>query len=266
MSNPISQIEVKNLTIGYKNPKVNIVVGSNINFSIVPKQLVGIIGANGEGKSTLLKTIARLENPLSGNISINQKSINNYNINEISKKIAFVSSKNILHTPITVYHYVSLGRQPYTNWLDLHSKEDRYYINKAIKLAKIEHLKNKKCTELSDGQLQKVAIARALAQNTSIILFDEPTSHLDIKLKIEIFTLLKQLTISDSKTILFTSHEIEFTLKICDSIICIHNKSAMHYTTQSLLEKNIINTVFATPNIHFNNTNKSFEIRSFKYP
>jgi len=167
------------------------------------------VGANGIGKSTLLRTLTNVQKPLSGEIYINSKSVLDYEPVELAQQLSLVLTEQIASKNLSVFELVALGRQPYTNWMGNLSQEDITITNKALAQTNIEALKTKKCFELSDGQLQKVMIARALAQDTDLIILDEPTTHLDMYHKAYILKLLKKLAKDTGKTILYSSHEID---------------------------------------------------------
>jgi iron complex transport system ATP-binding protein len=141
---------------------------------------VALIGVNGVGKSTLLRSLSGLQESLSGEIIINDTPLHNLTPQERSEYISLVLTEQPISKNLSVLELIALGRQPYTNWIGSLSSDDLQHINTAIELVNIEVLRDKKCYELSDGQLQKVLIARALAQNTPVIILDEPTTHLDI--------------------------------------------------------------------------------------
>ena len=254
-------IELENVGIGYSNKKQNKPIIENISLKIEQKKLVGIIGPNGSGKSTLLRTLAKQQNALIGEISIFEKSIDSYSIQNWAKKVSWVKTESNISKNMTVKELVTLGRQPYTNWLDKITKEDEAKIEEALELTNLSKFRNKKCFTLSDGQLQRVFIARAIAQDTPIILLDEPTTHLDLHYKVEIMKLLKILCTKYEKTILFSSHEIELALQVCDSMISFGKNDVKLNEINSLISSNRINSIFNSDNFHFNFAKKAFIIK-----
>ena len=161
---------------------------------------------------------------------------------------------------LSVIELISLGRHPYTNWLGMTNQEDEKQINKAIQQVGIENLKNKKCNELSDGQLQKVMIARALAQNTPVIMLDEPTSHLDMYHKAQVLHLLKNICFETQKNIVFATHEINLALQLCDEIILIHEQNVIQAKPSELIKNGELANLFPKDLIHFDVNSKSFKI------
>ncbi len=148
-------LKTKELSIGYSSKKVETVVASNINIELHKGELIGLVGANGIGKSTLLRTLTNVQSSLSGEIFINSKSLSQFNNIELAKTLSLVLTEQIASKNLSVFELVALGRQPYTNWVGNLSKNDIEIIIQSIKHTNIEELKHKKCFELSDGQLQK---------------------------------------------------------------------------------------------------------------
>ena len=173
-------LKTKDLSIGYASKNEKTVVASNINIELKKGTLIGLIGANGIGKSTLLRTLTNVQNPISGHILINNTDLLKYASIDLAKAMSLVLTEPLASRNLSVIELVALGRQPYTNWVGNLSKKDIDIVNTALEQTNITDLKHKKCFELSDGQLQKVMIARALAQDTDLIILDEPTTHLDM--------------------------------------------------------------------------------------
>ncbi len=251
---------VENLTIGYKTKKSNLVVAENIDFSLVKSQLVGLVGANGIGKSTLLRTLINVQPSLTGHIKINNENLEEINALELAKKLSIVLTEPLSTANLSVYELVALGRHPYTNWIGKLSEADEAIISKALDLVKISDLSAKKCYELSDGQLQKVMIARALVQDTDIIILDEPTTHLDMYHKAYILKLLKDLTKETGKTILFSSHEIDLAIQLCDTMIVMTNEGVICNEPCNLIANGVFESLFPNDLILFDNSTGSFRV------
>jgi len=207
----MSLLQTHNLTIGYGDQPLV----SDINVSLEVGQLIGLIGQNGVGKSTLIRTLAGFQRPLSGSISIGGIELTKLKAKAVSKKLGVVLTEKPTALNLSVLELISLGRHPYSGWLGQLKKEDVAKIEAAIVQTQIHHILNKRLFELSDGQLQKVMIARVLAQDTDVILLDEPTSHLDLRNKIEVLDLLKKISQS-GKAVLISTHEISLSAKVCD--------------------------------------------------
>ena len=184
-------LETQDLSVGYSYKKVDSVIAQKINFSIEKGELVGLVGANGIGKSTLLRTLTGMQSPLSGEVFLNEKKLKEYSSLQLATKLSVVLTEAPASKNLSVLEMVSLGRQPYTNWIGSLSKEDQKGIRFALEATETTSLAHRKCFELSDGQMQRVAIARALAQDTPIIILDEPTTHLDLYHRAYVLKLLK---------------------------------------------------------------------------
>jgi len=222
--------------------------------------LIAIVGVNGIGKSTLLRTLGNVQPKLSGEIDLKGKSLELYRSNELATEISLVLTEPIASKNLTVIELISLGRQPYTNWIGSLSNTDKEKIKTAIEMVGLKGLQYKKCYELSDGQLQKVMIARAVAQDTSIMLLDEPTTHLDLYHKAQILKLLQQIAHKTNKTIVFTTHEIELGIQLADKILLMEKGKTNFGTPKELIESGNFETMFPTDTITFDPKTASFKI------
>jgi iron complex transport system ATP-binding protein len=209
----ITTLSTRNLSVGYTNP-LNILF-ENINLSLNTGELVCFMGPNGIGKSTLIRTLAGLQNPLRGTLTHPGLSENK---SDKTHSISVVLTDKISALNMTVQELVTYGRYPHLGWNISLTAEDNQTIAQAIAQTHIEHLTAKKLFELSDGQVQMVMIARALAQDTPIILLDEPTAHLDLNNRVEIMNLLRNLARHQQKTILVSTHELDLALQTADWI------------------------------------------------
>lgn len=249
-------LSVNNLVIGYgKN-----VVGEHIHFDLELGTLCAIVGVNGIGKSTLLRTMGRFQPKLSGNITLNDKELDQYSPLELSKNLSVVLTEQPASKNLTVLELIALGRQPYTNWLGSLSAEDEKHIQIALDAFLLNDLKYRKCHELSDGQLQRVLIARAMAQDTPLILLDEPTTHLDLYHKVQILKMLQQLAHDQQKTILFTTHEIELAIQLCDNILILDGKENPFGDPCELIEQKHFEKLFPSEMVQFDAKTGSFKI------
>lgn len=245
-------LKTKNLSVGYQEKKQSNIIVSNIDIAVEKGKFVALLGKNGIGKSTLLRTLSKVQKPIVGNVFIHQKNIQDFNAKELATSLSLVLTERLPESQLTVFELVALGRQPYTNWIDTLSKEDIKKINRAIELTEIEHLKNKRFYELSDGQLQRVLIARALAQDTEIIILDEPTAHLDIHHTFKVFSLLKDLVKSTQKTIIISTHEVNLAIQLADEFILLSEEKTYNGTSEELIAQNAFDTLFPKELICFN--------------
>ena len=254
-------LEVNDLSIGYKSQKRQNIVAENINFKLQKGELVGLIGANGIGKSTLLKTLTKSQNSFAGTIFVNNDELNTISSLNLAKQMSVVLTEKLSHLNLTVQELIALGRQPYTNWIGSLRDEDKLQTQHAIEIVNIMSLAQKKCYELSDGQLQKVMLARALAQDTDIIILDEPTTHLDLYHKVSILKLLQELAKTTGKTILFSTHEINVTLSLCDKVIVMKENKTHFGSPKELIRNNAFDDLFPEDLIFFDKESKIFKIK-----
>lgn len=253
-------IKTSNLNIGYAEKKKVNTITSNLNIELNKGNLVCLLGKNGIGKSTLLRTLTKVQPALSGEIYINNRNLNTLNNLDLSKLLSLVLTERLPESNLSVFELVALGRQPYTNWVGKLSSIDLQFINVAFEQTNIKHLIHSKYYELSDGQLQKVLIARALAQNTDLIILDEPTAHLDIHHTIETFILLKKLAKELNKTIIISTHEINLALQLADELWLMTPSNFISGNTETLISNNSLNQLFESELISFNKTLKQFTI------
>ena len=254
-------LEVKDLHIGYFTKKQATVVAQGLNFRISHGEMVSIVGKNGIGKSTLLRSIANMQPIVAGEININNLPLREYNSMSLASVISIVLTDALATKNLTVLELIALGRQPYTNWLGTLTEADKKKVNEAVHLVDLDALKHKKCYELSDGQLQRVMIARALAQDTMIILLDEPTAHLDLYHKVQILKLLRSIAHQTGKTILFTSHEIDMVIQMCDKILLMNQERHEFGGPQFLVQQKSFEKLFPSDTIRFDGTSGSFKIQ-----
>ncbi|OEK07245.1 hypothetical protein BFP71_03305 [Roseivirga misakiensis] len=207
-------LKASTLTIGYKDKQVLF----NLSLELNQGQLTCLLGPNGAGKSTLIRTLTGIQKPLSGTIELNGKNLQSYNQKQIAHQLSLVLTDRMATGNLTVYALVSLGRFPYTGWLGTLNEEDQKLIQWSLKVTGTAEFTNRHIGELSDGEKQKVMIARALVQDTDIIILDEPTAHLDSPNRIEIFHLLRELTLKTGKTILISTHEIDMAIEHSDNM------------------------------------------------
>lgn len=250
----------KDLEVGYRTQRETISVARSINFAMAEGEMAAIVGVNGIGKSTLLRTLARVQPELSGTIEVENTSIDKYHQKDWATKVSVVLTETLAAKNLSVQQLIGLGRNPYTNWIGTLSPTDIAKIQEAIDMMGLDELKNKKCHELSDGQLQKVMIARALAQDTSVILLDEPTTHLDLYHKVQILKLLREIAHTKKKTILYTTHEIDLAIQLCDKILIMEKNRNSFGSPKALIRSEHFNRLFPADTIKFDSESGSFKI------
>jgi len=250
-----------NLSIGYCNKKGTDYIAKELNIRLNKGKLVCLLGKNGIGKSTLLRTLSKTQHKLAGDIFIAEQNLHQIDAATLAKKMSLVLTERIPESQLTVFELIALGRQPYTNWLGKLSNEDYEKITTAMKQVNITELAEKKNYELSDGQLQKVMIARALAQDTDIIILDEPTAHLDMHHKIEVFKLLENLVRTTKKTIILSTHEVNLALKIANELWLMTPNNFVTGTTDALIKTKDLEKLFPSNQIVFNAELKQFTLQ-----
>lgn len=229
-------------------------------MSLEKGKFIALLGRNGAGKTTLLRTLSKVQRKLSGEILLHQKNLDHYNQAELATVLSLVLTERLPESQLTVFEIVALGRQPYTNWLDKLSKKDLHKVMRALELTHVAHLKDRPFYTLSDGQLQRVLIARALAQDTEIIILDEPTAHLDIHHTYKIFSLLQNLVKTTNKTIIISTHEVNLALKLADSFVLIANNKLHSGTADELIQEEAFSSLFPKELISFNKNLQQFVI------
>lgn len=214
-----SGIDIEHLSIGYLMRGGDVhVVARDINATIFPGELTCLLGANGVGKSTLLRTLAAFQPKLSGIIRIEGQDMEQYSHNRLSRLIGVVLTERVNARGLTVSEVVSLGRTPYTGFWGHLDSSDRHAVEHAIELTGIGRLRHRQIHTLSDGERQRVMIAKALAQDTPVIYLDEPTAYLDYPGKVEMMQLLHYLSRETGKVIFLSTHDLELALQLADRL------------------------------------------------
>ena len=254
-------LTTSNLSVGYSSKKEIKTIATHINLKLKKGELIALIGANGIGKSTLLRTLIGIQPPLSGNIILNGININEYDSISFAQNLSIVLTEKLPPSNLTVFEIIALGRQPYTNWLGNLSDNDISKINEAMELTQITSLAEKKHYEISDGQLQKVLVARALAQDTPLIILDEPTTHLDLLHKVSLFKLLKKLAKETNKCILFSTHDIDMAIQISDEMIIMSDENVVQDQPCNFISKGNFETLFKNEHIAFDREKGKFIVQ-----
>lgn len=211
-------VTIDNLSIGYRVKGVEKVVAHGLRADINQGEMTCLLGANGVGKSTLLRTLAAFLPPLKGSVRVKGKNIDAYKSQELSRLIGVVLTERCRVRNLTSMELIAMGRSPYTGFWGVLDKTDRQVVVQAMEQTGIGHLAQRKVSALSDGELQKVMIAKALAQETPIVILDEPTAFLDYPSKIDLMQLLRHLAHSLGKTIFLSTHDIDLALQLADKL------------------------------------------------
>lgn len=254
-------LEARGLGIGYISGKELLPVARQLEFTVGKGVLAAIVGVNGIGKSTLLRTLGKIQPVLEGEVLLNGTSLDRISNRALAMEISLVLTEPVATRNLRVVELVSLGRQPHTNWLGNLSASDNSIIQSAIETVGLGPLQFKKCHELSDGQMQKVLIARALAQDTPLMLLDEPTTHLDLYHKVQVLNLLREIAHKKGKTIIFTTHEIDMAIQLCDRMLLLDNKHNAYGHPCELIEGNRFEDLFPHDLIRFDPRSGTFRVR-----
>ncbi|MBB1150281.1 ABC transporter ATP-binding protein [Myroides sp. NP-2] len=254
-------LHTKALTIGYSTGRRQTkVIQESLTFELTPNSLTTLLGINGIGKSTLLRTLIGHQPPLSGGITLGDKPLTSYSAHELAKEISVVLTEPIPQLNLRVIELLQISRTPHVNWQAKLTKEDQYWIDKAVDLTSIASLVHQPLMNLSDGQLQRVLIAKALAQNTPLLILDEPSSHLDLNHKVKLYQLLHHLTREENKTILFSSHDIELALHFADEALVLQADGYTKNTIDALIANGVFDRFFQEDYLRFDRQNKRFTL------
>ena len=250
------------LAVGYRNGKRVTEVLTHLDVSLYAGELVCLLGANGIGKSTLLRTISGVQPALRGTIEINGRDLTDYSSKELSKLIGIVYTDRTLAGALTVEELVSLGRQPYTGFFGRLDADDRQVVADAIESVGMSHKTHDYVATLSDGERQKAMIARALAQETPIIILDEPTAFLDVASRIETMQLLRQLAQSQQKAVLLSTHDVGLSLPLTDRLwLVTADSTVVEGTTSQFISDGTLNNLFPGRNIAFDSSVMDFRVK-----
>lgn len=257
----MTTLELKQLLIGYTHDRNKKPVMGYINATLQSGELVALIGANGAGKTTLLRTLSAFQEPLDGNIIYPDGSCCRRSAADLATQLAVVLTNNNNIFNLTVREIVALGRVPYTNFLGYKSSHDEEVIDYSMELVKISHLAERRVDMLSDGERQKVMIAKALAQETPVIMLDEPTAFLDFKSRVQLFRMLKRLASENNKTVLVSTHDLELVLQLTDRIWLIHNGSLHTGTVRELAMSGVLSEFIESDGIKYDVVNNRIEVK-----
>jgi iron complex transport system ATP-binding protein len=219
MSNPLQDniLTCKSLTIGYKNKAVL----TDVNLAFASGHFISLLGPNGAGKTTLLRTLSRHLAPLSGQIELQGRLLSEISAMELAKCMAVVLTEKVSPPLFSVYDFVALGRYPHTDFLGRLDETDHIAVQNAISAVHADELAQRTFTDLSDGERQKALVARALAQQPRLLLLDEPTVHLDLKHRMEVMTILRNLCRSQKITVVASLHDVDVAAKVSDRVALI---------------------------------------------
>ena len=240
-------IQLKDLTLGYEQRTLL----EKVSAHITGGQLVALLGRNGTGKSTLLRAVMGLEKPQNGEIILHGNNIASLKPEELARNISFVTTDKVRIANLRCRDVVALGRALYPNWLGQLQGEDKEKVDNAMRLVGMDSYAEKTMDKMSDGECQRIMIARALAQDTPVILLDEPTAFLDLPNRYELCLLLRKLTQKEGKCILFSTHDLDIALSLCDTIMLIDNPQLYSLPTGEMITSGHIERLFRNESITF---------------
>jgi iron complex transport system ATP-binding protein len=249
------------LAVGYKSRGSEYVVLDELNLSVRPGELVCLLGINGAGKSTLLKTISRIQPPLSGNVELTGVNLRDLSQIDLARRLGVVLTERPLVGALTARRVVELGRYPYLNWAGKMEARDHKVVDWAINAVSASHLESRDSSSLSDGERQRFMIARALAQEPSLLLLDEPTAFLDVPSRVELMGLLRRLAREENLAIVISTHDLELALRMADTLWLVAERRRLHTGTPEdmILAGSIANT-FQGENIRFHPEERAFRM------
>ena len=250
-------IQLSNISLAFGER--TLIEGATTRFEC--GEMVALLGRNGTGKSTLLRAIAKLGEVAQGDIMVDGKSISEIDIRTFARLVAFVNTERIDIDSMRAYDLVAIGRSPYTDWMGRLTKEDRAIIERSMQITGVDKFADRMVETLSDGECQRVMIARALAQDTPVILLDEPTAFLDLPNRYELCTLLSRLAHDEGKLILFSTHELDIALTLADSIALVDTPHLVHMPTTEMISSGNLERLFNSEHISFDASAKAIKLR-----
>ena len=251
-------IRFDNIRLGYGNRTLI----ENLSATVERGALTALVGRNGTGKSTLLRAIAQLGEVLSGEILLDGRPLQTLAPSEMASMVAFVTTDKVRIANLRCRDVVALGRAPYTNWIGRMQEQDKVIVEQALESVGMSDYADKTMDRMSDGECQRIMIARALAQQTPIILLDEPTAFLDMPNRYELCTLLRRLAHEEQKCILFSTHELDIALSLCDAIALIAPPELHILPTDEMVRSGHIERLFTTGIVAFDPASRTVSVKN----
>ncbi len=261
MSSEQINITIRDLSVGYKKGKNFVAIKEGINVSAHSGELIALIGSNGIGKSTLLRTITGFQKALNGEILLNDRKLSSFPIKELARVLSFVSTEAIRVQNLRVWELLSMGRYPYTNLIGTLTDEDNRIIKRAIQQVGLTGYEDRMIDQISDGERQRAMIARTLVQDTPLIILDEPTAFLDIRNKYEIIHLLHEFVKNENKTVLFSTHDLNISTSEVDKIWLMLDDKVVEGAPEDLILAGNFDQMFHSEKVYFNSESGDFMLR-----
>lgn len=253
-------LEAENLAIGYGKGNSAIKIAEGICFALNEGDFTLMLGCNGAGKSTLLRTLASVQQPLEGKVKVCGEDISQINHRRLAQHISVVFTDKTMAGGLLVEEVVALGRYPYTGFFGKIGEEDKEIVNCSLSLVGMEDKSKKYLSQLSDGERQKIMIAKALAQQTPVIILDEPTAFLDLPSRVEILYLLKRLASNEGKTILLSTHDVEQSLTMADKLLLLKGGELKFKQVKDAIESGDVANLFAERGIEYDKKSGKFSL------
>ena len=250
-------IRFQSLSLGYGSR----ILIDRLSATVKSGELTALVGRNGTGKSTLFRAITGLGERKGGDLLLGDKSIDSLSNAELATMVAFVTTDKVRIANLRCRDVVALGRAPYTNWIGRMQEQDEEIVMRSMQLVGMSDYADKTMDRMSDGECQRIMIARALAQQTPIILLDEPTAFLDMPNRYELCTLLQRLAHEEQKCILFSTHELDIALALCDSIALISPPQLHLLPTEEMVKSGYIEKLFTSGIVNFDPATRSVSIK-----
>lgn len=255
-------LQTHDLSIGYRTPRQpDIVVAEHLTLSLRAGELVALLGPNGAGKSTLMRTIAGMQQPLAGGVTLSGDGISNLSPRELASRLSVVLTDRPNLGLLNGYALVALGRHPHTDWTGRLTRHDEAVIRWAVDAVDAHDLAERPVMELSDGQRQKFMIARALAQESELILLDEPTAYLDLPRRAEIMGLLRNLAADTGRAILLSTHDLDLALRSADALWLMSDGWIRVGTPEDLVLNGSFEDAFRSAGVTFDRETGAFDVR-----
>lgn len=261
MSKQQVNITVRNLSVGYKKGKKLVAVKDGINVNAHSGELIALIGSNGIGKSTLLRTLTGFQKALGGEILLNDRKLSSFPVKELARVLSFVSTEAIRVQNLRVWELLAMGRYPYTNLIGTLTEEDNRIIKRAIEQVGLVGYEDRMIDQISDGERQRAMIARTLVQDTPLIILDEPTAFLDIRNKYEIIHLLHDFVKNENKTVLFSTHDLNISTSEVDKVWLMLDDKVLEGAPEDLILAGNFDQMFHSEKVYFNSESGDFMLR-----
>lgn len=256
-------IKTQNLAVGYGKQ----VVVDGVDIEGLKGQVICLLGPNGSGKTTILRTISGLLAQVDGTVHINGQDLSNLKEKDLAKKLAIVLTERLSPGLLTVFEIASMGRFPHTGFFGRLSEEDVVKTKEALKLVNADYLSERYFNELSDGEKQKVLLARALVQEPELIVLDEPTSHLDVRHRIEVISILKKLSKEKGITVVLSLHDVDLALKICEFALLVKNGAILDYgRPENIIKEDTVKNLYDIHCAEYNELLGSIELQNNVHP